>query len=337
MKTLPLFFLLFIFWFMSWVSGCGPSLATPTPISTSTPLPALQPTCIPTPGDFYSNNGSTNKQATDLADKIYGQLFMGALGNHDLVGMKDAQNQALQFLTYEVKRWTAVSDEISFEDDGKARIFVTFISPQLARAAALTHAIMIRDIEGHNLNAYTAKSLQRLDKRNEYLFLVTVQIEANRVSQETLTLPSEFFALKGTSGTPIQHIRHDHFLDNPIPLSRGNIAGFVYFPLTQLNGEKCPRVLDEERDSYLIFWMGNVQTKKQTQNIPFEIPFIAPALFDNEFIPTPLPNTPFNPDEFTPSKELPPFITFSTTPNEFWRGLTRFVWNKLTFDGLVLE
>lgn len=335
MKRLLLFFLLFIF--MNLMVGCGPSLATPTPIPTATPLPALQPTCIPSPGDFYSNNGGTNKQATDLADKIYGQLFMGALGRNDLVGINDAQNRALQFFTYEVKRWTAASDEISFEDGSKARIFVTFISPQLARAAALTHAIMISEIEGHNLNAYTAKSLQRLDRRNEYLLLITVQAQANAASQETLALPAEFFALKGTSGTPIRHIRHDHFLDNPIPLSKGSTAGFVYFPLTQLTGEQCQRVLDEERDSYLIFLMGNTQTQKQTQSIPFEIPFIAPALFDNEFIPTPLPNSPLNPEEFKPSNQLPPFDTFSTSRDEFWRGFTRFVWNKLTFDGLVLE
>lgn len=98
MKPLPLFFLLFLFSFMSLVSGCGPSLAKPTPISTSTPLPTLRPTCIPTPSDFYSNNGSTNKQATDLADKIYGQLFIGALGSNDLVGMKEARTRHYNFL-----------------------------------------------------------------------------------------------------------------------------------------------------------------------------------------------------------------------------------------------
>lgn len=318
------------------ITSCGPALLTPSPVPSPSPLPTLLPTCLPTAGDFYSNNEGTNKQATVLADKIYGSLFIPALGRNDIAGMNNAKSQALQFFTYEVKRWTSASQEISFSDGSKARIFVTFISPQLIRAAALTHA-MLGDIEGHNLNAYTARGLKRLDRRNEYLFLVTVQSDAAANSPEQIVFPTDLFALKGTAGLPIRHIRHDHFLATPMLLSQGHLASFVYFPLAQQVGEKCSPVLDEERDSYLILTMPYVQIGNQRQNLVFEIPFISPALFDNETIPTPVPNLSLATKEFTPSNELAPLAAYSTNPEEFWKKFTRFVWKKLTFDGLASE
>lgn len=336
MKRLPMLFLLFTLSLTVFAVGCGPSLATPTPVPTATPLPTLVPTCIPTPNDFFSNNEGTNRQATILADKIYGDIFIGGLSNKDEARMNNAKSQALQFFTHEVKRWTSASQEFLFQDGSKARIFVTFISPQLVRAAALSHA-MIGDIEGHNLNAYTRKGLERLDLRNDYIFLITVQAEPVNNSQETIYLSADFFALKGTSGAPIRHIRHDHFLDTRIELSKRNAAGFVYFPLTQQSGDKCSAVLDEQRDSYIILTIANAQIGNQNQTLTFEIPFISPALFDSEIIPTPIPNIALAPEEFKPSDQLPPIASFSTSPNEFWKAFTRFVWKKFTFDGLASD
>lgn len=108
-------------------------------------------------------------------------------------------------------------------------------------------------------------------------------------------------------------------------------------PLGQQGSDQCAPVLDEERDSYIIFSMSAADHNRQIHSFTFEIPYIAPVLVNNEPIPTPIANAPFDPQEFQPSDQMPSMALFASARSEFWRAYTRFVWSKLTFDGMTRE
>jgi len=317
-----LFGFLLVLSILAGCDGIGPALATTTP--SPTPLA----TCIPTPSDFFTKNEGANKDVTDIADSLFVD-FLEARANGDQGWLERIKSQSFQLLYYQAKRWTKIHDE-PIGENGKMRLIITFVSPQLVRAAILNHAIYKNSVANDNLNEYTKQALQYMDSRNDYFFLITVQSEGISDSSATIQLPAENFALRGTSGVQAPSVRSDSFLTQPLNLSSGTYAGFIYFTFGQRHFFMCEPVLDAQRDTSITLVIQNVRIgENKPKSIVTEITLMSPVLPGGGAVPTPDPSVVIDPGLFSPTATLQPISAENTI---YWNDLTRFIWAKLTLD-----
>jgi len=310
---------------LSFLAGCempGPALATFTP--SPTPLA----TCVPTPSDFFSKNEGANRDVTEIADRLFVD-FLEARANSNQGWLERIKSQSFQLLSYQAKRWTKIHEE-PIGENGKMRLIITFVSPQLVRAAILNHAIYKNSEKFDNLNDYTNQALKYMDSRNDYFFLITVQSEGISNGAVSLQIPAENFFLRGTSGAQAPSVRSDSFLSRPLDLSSGTYAGFIYFTFGQQHFYLCEPVLDTQRDTSITLVIQNVQLgENKPKSIVTEITLMSPVLPGGGAVPTPDPGVVLDPGLFSPIASLQPISADETV---YWNDLTRFIWAKLTLD-----
>src|SRR5512133_3847587 len=104
----------------------------------SAPLAAGQTPCAPRGDDFYRASdgaiGIQNEKARIFAASIYSSYAQ------DKNNIPTARNRAIDFLAYETERWSHV-EHIQVDETNDVWVVMTFISPELIRAALLNHVL----------------------------------------------------------------------------------------------------------------------------------------------------------------------------------------------------
>lgn len=300
----------------------------------SAPLAAGQTPCAPRGDDFYRASsgvvGIQNEKAKIYAASIY-SLY---LQDKNKLGL--SRSRAIDFLAYETERWSHV-EHIQIDDTNQAWIVMTFISPELIRAALLNHVLFdISQSSTSNsaLDDFTNSTLSAFNEQKKYLFMIAIQPETTDQFPMTIEIPSSKIVLINNSGLHVNVNGNESFLDQNFDFASESRAGFFSYPFGKMSGGECNRVLDPSRDTIITLNIeGKFGGTKKT--ISWEIPFAPPLPVAITIPPSDLADLPDN--EKTPLKDLSE-VDLSQAPDPgFWRAFGRLVWGKLTFDPLTLH
>jgi hypothetical protein len=307
------------------VAGCDGSLDVSQPPST-TPLPTCQVT-----EKFYMSEdgafGTRNRNANKIANEIY-NLSQPPSNNLDA-----ARNEAIDFLTYETKRWSNF-EELKWDDNNSVRVMLTFISPELVRAVLVNHVLLNTTqspLTGLTFEQYSNQILTDMDTQNRYMFLIAIQPVSTNESKETFIISVSQAVLMNNGGTTVKVIHHDNFLDQTFNFTTEPHAGFLYYPFGTKN-DTCKRVLDPVRDTSITLSLNGQLGKTEIRTVTLDIPFSSPLQVAG-VIPSPNPNLGLSPEQekpFTNIKDLQLIKPAETDP--YWQVMGRFIWEKLTDD-----
>lgn len=297
-----------------WLSACAPIPLSvdPTPlpecpppsynvnIYNSTPLPTVPSTVLP----LIASN-TLQVEQPDLSRK---QI-------------------AFQKLEREVARW---SDTKTFElgDTSQARITVTFLSPEVLRAAAVID-LLDENPNAPYIDAQAASMLEQIARREKLIFFLTafhVKPNGETVNMHTLDIDAAKLILVNASGLQIEPAYYDHNLDQPIALPQYT-NGYLYYPLAVKNEKSCIEVLNSEFNTKIILqlpsiiidgkstgphtWTIQYTYLLNTGNSSYEV--------GDQYIPV---------DSEIQSQDTPP--TSAEISDAFWEQYAKFIWAKLT-------
>jgi hypothetical protein len=242
----------------------------------------------------------------------------------------DAQYAALNLLARQAERWTKIK-EIDLDGANKARIAITYLSPELLEAVLQNHILAHAP---HRVNVWETiqKELDQVYRRDELIFLVTVIPDSQASSRHTIDLNPRQLILRNTNDYAVAPMHDDHNLEIPIDLSDGPEFGFINYPISVTINGGCENILDRE---------SNTKINIETQTILVDSVSKGPYVWMIHY--APLVETgisffnPQYPDGITavdPAMFLPlpaPPITDEEDVN-FWRDFGRFIWGQITLE-----
>lgn len=249
----------------------------------------------------------------------------------------EARYAALQYLTYETKRWSDV-ETIKLDDTGEAQIVITFLSPELIQAVflneVLEHRLLLYDFENQAQTVFNI-----IAERDELLFLVTVTTTNNNITTtipHIIDIPIKQMTMMNAEDLPVSPRHDDHTLDQPINSSFEPVSGYLAYPLAIMSGNACEWILNPKFNTSIVITVPSIE-QDGSNNGPYTwtIPYL-PLV--NANIPSPTPEFAM-PSEFDPSKQVisipPKPVANLSTANEadqttYWQGLARFIWNQMT-------
>jgi hypothetical protein len=227
-----------------------------------------KPTCVPAGSGFY-NFPPSNTQGK-LAKEVTDALFKKYSSNQSI-----AKHEAFRFLQAEIRRWSYYRDA----GDGKAqvRLLVTFITPEIVQAVVLNEILSSPNPPEKSLDSYMVDGFKYIQKRNEFVFMLTFLPTTDAQNGQTFSVPPEYIRLHNTSRFDVQCTHSDDFLNGTQKFSDKNQSGFLFFPLgVNLSGKEndCLRTLDPEWDTSLMLQIDKAQVGTQAgQTVKWAIPF----------------------------------------------------------------
>lgn len=281
------------------LSECQPlsynmNIYNPTPVPTL-PLNALPPTAsITTP----------NAQQPNLTTK----------------------QSAFLKLEREVERWTDTRT-IELGDASRARITITFLSPELLRAVSIidimtNHPNLSPDAEAERLLAKNA------DRKNLIFFLTVLPIDSTAETSNAHTIYVDINQLKliNAKGLSIAPASFDHDLSQTITLPQ-DVYGFLYYPLAVMSNGVCTEVLDSTFNTKIVLQTPHIILDKvESEPYSWTIKYTylldtgnSPITNDNRYVPA-------DADIF--STNIPP--TNPEISDTFWEQYAKFLWGQLT-------
>jgi hypothetical protein len=329
--TIELFVVLFLF-------SCTPAPGSPT-------LEALSPCKVKDANGNDQNIYSLNLNSNDRSEWFYEQFTINEKSNVEI--SRGVHYQAFQYLVDQVRQWSFARN-IPLDGDKVLRITVTFIRPDLVKAAFLNTILSNNrhDLyQNYNLDRYRErvknKVIQLLEKE-KYFFLVTVtsdspigvvKIEDDRI----VKIPVESMILVDSNNLAVVPNHDDHFLAKEIRLSDGPLGGFIGYPMAAEFEDECNLLLNHLSTSITIsvpsISIDGRSYSEQTWRLTYN-PLIADEL---------LPGVPqlsfphsFSLNSITPI-DKPPLPAWSENDEDaYWKSMAQYVWYKL-FPGLFSE
>lgn len=241
----------------------------------------------------------------------------------------DARYTAFQQLIKETTRWSD-TQTINLNDSSKARVTLTYISPELFQAVFLNE--VLRD----NLLTYGFQDqlqniLNTIAERDELLFLLTMTAKNNDSNQirHTMKIPIESMAMHNAENLIVSHGHDDHNLEQLIDTLSDPVFGYLAFPLTQVSASQCKWILDPKYNTNIVVTVPYVEVDGVNNKTPYfwTIPYVS---LMNLMTPsnTHIWNLPPGYDQslMTPFA-LPPSDINQPT---YWQEFARFIWHQVT-------
>ncbi len=248
----------------------------------------------------------------------------------------EVKKLALRFLGYETQRWSDFRST-SDSDPSKLKTLVTFISPGLIRAIALSQALSTaKSYPNFGINEVqniTNKYIKIFDDQNDFGFFILYMPADTSTPQQNFEIPPSSIELHSTVGKQIKSNRSDDYLNAPLSFAKTNYSGFVFYPIGGKNGESCDPLLVSKSGTSLTLKILTASIAGK-QNIALSWQFYFPLLTDTEklLIDINSDNSAVNSNELSPKNE-PSSKDYSNDPeNIYWQEMGRFIWWKLTLE-----
>jgi len=267
-----------------------------------------------------------SEQAKQVANEIYSIATQGDLPK--------AKREGLRFLWYETQRWSDVEYH-PFDTLPKVRIIATFLTPGLIRAIVLNNLLFNYDPSYvANLDAETNTSLEKMDKRQEFAFLLIVQSDES-ATINTFSIPSGEVLLRTTAGRQVRNTHNDNF-ENISLRSKELYSGLLFYPAAAVINGVCSPVLEPNIETSLLLLVDRARWGDQV-NIGFNWQFVIPLFVE---LNKPLFNVRKDDLRDNDWENNSPMADIQLAPNSFldqtdsvsWREVGRYVWYKLIMD-----
>ena len=309
----------------------GASLAACMP--TSAPNTSILPSCAPKENVYIFKNipSVLSIYQSALIPNQNPATYSGNLTN--------AQIQALLLLRDEVQRWSSFND-ISVSKSQAARITLTHISPELVQVIILNQYLSNPvAVSQEAFKGVLTEEMKQISQRDEFFFLVTLtasEYDPNATSDNMLVLdiPVKEMILVNSSDLRVSPSHDDHPIDQEIILSRGNLSGYIAYPMAVQVNDSCIQVLESLWNTTVTIGLskllinGTQYEHQLTWFIKYHslvdlgaapglpIPNIQPGFDLNHLSPTTVPPSP---DENRSSTDIAYW-------DGYWEDMARYIW-----------
>lgn len=293
--------------------------------------PIAKATCEPNIPDIYDKDLSKDlpNNSRETAENIYKQALAGT-------DISIVRREAFKFLTQQTERWSQVEDLTPYGEP-KVRTTVVFFSPDLMRAIVLTHLLYrFNPQENPDLETPVNNSIQKLNQRNELVFMLIVQTEAN--NNKTFSIAPRDIRLYNTSSNAsgISISRNDKILDQPLNFRDKPYWGYFYFPNGIMTNNGCAVSIDPYTDTNITLTtqtakVGNVNNI----NINWSFCYCSLLSLDGDFYkPWFGPDNPGAPSTKPSPKDTLPRFDYNIEQNSsaFYAAIAEFVWGRMTAE-----
>lgn len=300
---------------------------TPACGTTTVNAPApVRPTC--TPSNTEANPYLSHDPSQGLVD-----IFLSRSTNNGM-----ARQDALVQLGKNMEHWSDKVD-IALDDFHMVRIVVTYLDPILIQYIVLNHVLNDTSVSMDNdsFNDSLAQTMNRLGRRDEMLFIVTVtspfyREQAYNDSVLVVRIPIEQMALISSSDMRVTPTHEDHILDENIDITHGPVSGIVGYPLAIMDREQCVWIIDAWTNNLTLevpsITLGNTVFERQFWNIPYR-PLVMEI--NNRQHPTMDPYYEWNPVRMLATPPTPnwdPNVQVDDTDwTIYWQDMGRHIWS----------
>ncbi len=145
-------------------------------------------------------------------------------------------------------------------EDNSVRVAITFLSPELVRAASLIDE-MDENPNNPSLYLQASQDLSNIATGNSFLFFLAVFPISSGSADDTphtIQLDIEQLILVNAGGLEVRPVSYDHNLDQRFPPTQ-TADGYVYFPISVDAGKGCRTILDNQFDRKLIFELSEIR------------------------------------------------------------------------------
>ena len=301
------------------VSACVP----PNAGAVSAYLPACP---SPTPQDrnpYYSHQPPTS--------------IINIFADYRNYNSQTAKQHALLQLGKNLKHWSSYQNIVG-DNNAMVRVVITYLDPVLVQYIVLNRVLSlpIDKLYAVDINAKIRETIDKIVKRDELLFLVTIASSSNNGQPLIIKLPISNLALINPSNIKTLPTHYDHLLAETIDISKGPVFGIVSYPVSVRVGEDCVGFINQFTTSLTLdleaqFTMGDKSYASLFWNIQYETLI---TVDDSYVTPVYDPNylSRFSEIGKPPTPYLSGAGTNDTDSIYYWEEMGRYYWDVLVED-----
>ncbi len=256
-----------------------------------------------------------------------------------LISYDIARQEAFAKLGENVKQWSDYED-VPIDEQRKLRISVTYLDPMLVQYVILNYALTPPNnfMAPQWFNEQIQKSMERLEKLNETLFMITIT-SPSYTDPLQVDIPIDDLRLMNASDMKVRPTHHDALLSKPIDITRESMRGIVGYPVSISLQGNCTGIIDQWTNELTLGFELPPQTESLYAGLSWNISYQSPVMVlpqDNGY-PVPTMDSSYDINRFIIAT-APPTPNWSNTETNdldskfYWEEMSRYIWNEVLME-----